>query len=211
MAAIDKTYLNSYKEYQELIRWCEGKSFTLSNGDVIYPSKFIYDYWIEEDFIKDGKPCFRPVWNTPMYLDIWVIRNCPLPFMQRVYKDMFEEDYDKIKEGTSNYDTFKRNGVGKNLHYKIISKYRLPFKSNDLVWDFSISGYEWDYNYKHKTWYHAYEALPWNSNRCTIKGNVSKKKLYRIIRRWNLPKGVTINATCMYGRYIIKTLQITIK
>ena len=47
MAAIDKTYTSSWEEYQLLVEWCRGKFFTLENGDVIYPSKYIYE-WSKE-------------------------------------------------------------------------------------------------------------------------------------------------------------------
>lgn len=42
MAGIDKTYITSYEDYKKVVDWCKDKSFKLSNGQVIYPSDFIY-------------------------------------------------------------------------------------------------------------------------------------------------------------------------
>ena len=208
MAGIDKTYTSSWEEYRSLVEWCKDKSFVLKNGDVVRPSRYIYK-WQKEDF--DGEREI-PVWNTPTYLDIWLIRNCPLEFIQERLKEQYgggwsktaftehndDDMYYKILTHTSPYDTFQRNGSHRfYVHYVLNNK----FKDDDLVWWIDIRGCGWWYNEKHKMWYHDDEALPISSSCAHYRGNISKRKLARMIKRWNLPKGtqvlfkVIINAT----------------
>ena len=128
MAAIDKTYTSSWKDYMSLVEWCKDKSFVLKNGDVIRPSNYIYK-WQEEEFDGEHE---RPVWNTPVYLDIWLIRNCPIEFIQERLKEQYgggwsktaftehndDDMYYKILTHTSPYDTFQRNGSHRfSVHY----------------------------------------------------------------------------------------------
>ena len=217
MAAIDKTYTNSWKEYQLLVEWCKGKSFTLKNGDIIKPSDYIYD-WNEENF--DGVKLL-PVWNTPTYLDIWLIRNCPIGFIQDRLKEQYsggwskeaftshndDDMYHQILTFSSPYDTFQRNGSHKfNIKYSINNK----FKDDNLYWWIDIMGLGWWYNEKHQTWYHNDEALPISSNVARLKGNMSKRRLARIIKKWDLPKGTEICFVGNYNRYIQKKFTVTI-
>ena len=218
MAAIDKTYINNWNDYKALVDWCKDKSFTLSNGDIIKPSYFIYNY-TEENF-NDRKEI--PVWNTPIYLDIWLIRNCPLKFIQDRLKEQYgtgyskefiisheyEDTYHKILNYTSQYDNYERNGS-----HKFSVKYTLndKFKDDNLVWWVQIFELGWWYNEKHKTQYHDDEALPIHSNVCIFKGNLNKRKLARLIKKWNLPKGTIVNFSGEYKRYIMKNFNVTIK
>lgn len=68
MAGIDKTYTSSWGEYQSLVEWCRGKSFTLKNGDIIYPREYIYQ-WGKEDF--DGKKDL-PVRCSNQFMDVHI-------------------------------------------------------------------------------------------------------------------------------------------
>ena len=218
MASIDKTYTNSWEDYCSLVEWCKGKSFALKNGDIIRPSNYIYK-WDEENF--DGKKEL-PIWNTPTYLDIWLIRNCPLAFIQDRLKEQYgggwskeaftshndEDMYHQILNYTSPYDTYKRIGSHRfSIKYKINNK----FKDDDLTWWIDILELGWWYNEKHNAWYHDDEALPISSNVAHFNGNISKRKLARIIKKWNLPKGTKIRFRGDYKRYIQKEFVATIK
>lgn len=218
MAAIDKTYTNNWDDYQSLIEWCKGKSFVLQNGDVIYPSRYIYD-WEKEDF--DGKKEF-PVWNTPIYLDIWLIRNCPLKFIQdrlkeqygggwskTAFKDHNDADmYYQILSYNSPYDVVRSNGSHKfSIKYKKNEK----FKDDNLFWTAKVIDNNWWYNDEHNMWYHDNEALPISSNCAHFVGNITKRKLARLIKHWNLPKGTQITFKGDFKRYIVKEFIVTIR
>ena len=166
MAGIDKTYTSSWEEYRSLVEWCKDKSFVLKNGDVVRPSRYIYK-WQKEDF--DGEREI-PVWNTPTYLDIWLIRNCPIEFIQERLKEQYgggwsktaftehnnDDMYYRILTHTSPYDTFQRNGSHRfSVHYVLNNK----FKDDDLVWWIDIRGCGWWYNEKHKMWYHLLDRV----------------------------------------------------
>lgn len=218
MAGIDKTYTNNWDDYQSLIEWCKGKSFVLQNGDVIYPSRYIYD-WEKEDF--DGKKEF-PVWNTPIYLDIWLIRNCPLKFIQdrlkeqygggwskTAFKDHNDDDmYYQILSYNSPYDVVRSNGCHKfSIKYKKNEK----FKDDNLFWTVRVIDNNWWYNDEHNMWYHDNEALPISSNCAHFVGNITKRKLARLIKHWNLPKGTQIKFKGDFKRYIVKEFIVTIR
>lgn len=218
MAAIDKTYTSSWEDYQSLIEWCKGKSFTLKNGDIIYPSNYIFE-WSKEDF--DGEREL-PVWNTPNYLDIWLIRNCPLNFIQERLKEQYgggwskeaftghndDDMYHHILNHTSPYDTYQRVGSHK---FTIKHRFNNRFKDDGLCWWVQILGCGWWYNKEHKAWYHNDEALPIDSNCEHLKGALSKRRLARLIKRWNLPKGTEILFVGDYKRYVQKEFVVTIR
>lgn len=53
-------------------------------------------------------------------MDKWLIRNCPIDFIQKRLKEQYGNDYDDIKNG--NCEMYERNGLGKNIHFKVIKK-----------------------------------------------------------------------------------------
>ena len=108
MAGIDKTYTSSWEEYSSLVEWCKDKSFVLKNGDVVRPSRYIYK-WQKEDF--DGEREI-PVWNTPTYLDIWLIRNCPIEFIQERLKEQYGGGWSKTAFTEHNDD---------DMYYRILT------------------------------------------------------------------------------------------
>ena len=217
MAAIDKTYTSSWEDYQLLVEWCKGKSFTLKNGDVIKPSNYIYE-WERESF--DGEREL-PIWNTPTYLDIWLIRNCPLGFIQDRLKEQYgggwskeaftdhndKDMYHQILHYRSPYDVWRSKGSHK---FSIKYEENHKIKDDDLVWWVTVIDDGWWYNEKHNMWYHNDEALPINSNYAHFRGNISKRKLARLIKRWDLPKGTQIRFVGDYKRYIQKEFTVTI-
>ena len=218
MAAIDKTYTSSWEEYQSLVEWCRDKSFTLKNGDVIRPSRYIYE-WDKECF--DGEKSL-PVWNTPTYLDIWLIRNCPLKFIQDRLKEQYgggwskeaftdhndEDMYHQILYYRSPYDVWRGKGSHK-FTIKYVANEKI--KDDDLHWWVDVLTSGWWYNDKHNMWYHNDEALPISCNLANFKGNISKRKLARLIKRWDLPKGTQIRFVGDYKRYIQKEFIVTIR
>ena len=106
------------------------------------------------------------------------------------------------------YHTFQRNGSHRfSVHYVLNNK----FKDDDLVWWIDIRGCGWWYNEKHKMWYHDDEALPISSSCAHYRGNINKRKLARMIKRWNLPKGTQVLFKGDYKRHIQKQFIVTIR
>ena len=229
MAGIDKTYLTSYDDYKKVIDWCRDKSFKLSNGQVIYPSDFIYyPYITEEEFGTE-----RVLWNTPTYFDIWLIRNCPFDFIQNRLKEQYgggwsktaftdhnENLYEQIKNGTSPYDTYKRPDTGKIKIDLISGK---PFRASSMHWfietpywikDKKTNGNILWYNEDVDQWYTNKEVLPWTSSCKTKKGPLTKKNIVNMVRKWKLPKGtqMTFDGTCVINgkRYLVTQYLISI-
>ena len=93
MAYIDKTYFTTYEQWKQVRDWCEDK---IVNCNGIYHVKDYLNYnnltkvefdSYKEEFIKNycknynttreeaSKHFTLILWNTPTWLDIWLIRN----------------------------------------------------------------------------------------------------------------------------------------
>ena len=230
MAGIDKTYIHSYEQYKEVYDWCKGKEVTLKNGVTFKPVDFLYKITEEEfnrwkneyvercstDFSREDleKHYEYPLWNTPTYFDIWLIRNCPITFIQDRLKVQYGEEYEQIKNYTSPYDTYQRNGIGKKFHYKVIKRPKhksLKYKRRIYWWievktsDSRCLNFDDENNY----WSDFYEAVPFNT---TIK-RVFRKKLsihaiIRMIKKWNLPNNsIVVIDGIFYEDWIIKVYK----
>lgn len=57
-------------------------------------------------------------------MDKWLIKNCPINFIQSRLKEQYKSDYDVIKNG-NNCKVYKRDRLGKNIHFKIIKNHIL--------------------------------------------------------------------------------------
>lgn len=226
MAAIDKTYVHTWAQYEMVKDWCIGKSFTLKDGTVIRPINYLYNHWNEEEITEQSEkdPNFEfPIWNTPTYLDIWLIKNCPIPFIQDRLKQQYGSEIEDIKNGISEYDEFKRNGLGKKLRFSVIKKpdFNIRFtprkKGIHSWWSVDIykecveeNGYEWKdnwwYNEDLDRWTCTTELCTFTTSCAYIK-HFNLKKLLRKLRKWDLPAGLTIyiQGPWVGQRYIIKT------
>ena len=142
MSYIDKTYVSTYKQFKEVRDWCKGKIVETDNGIKYHAEDFLIDKNMTEDYFNNWKKevienrmrnygetyekAYKnaeiPLWNTPFYFDRWLIKNCPIQFIQDRLKYQYDDEYEQIKNGTSAYDTYKRTGLGKNFHYKVIRK-----------------------------------------------------------------------------------------
>lgn len=106
MAAIDKIYLSSYKEYKEFLDWC-------NNQPVIYDkyhkpcklSDYVYKY--TDTWESKSKPVFK----GPYYLDAYLIRNCPINSVQKEliinYGYWSQERIKRYYEDVKNWDVSK--------------------------------------------------------------------------------------------------------
>lgn len=217
MAGIDKTYIKTYNQYKEVCDWCKDivVTFDINKKISFKPSDFINEY-TEDDFNQLPENGELVLWNTPCYMDKWLIRNCPIDFIQKRLKEQYHDYYDDIKNG--NCEMYERNGLGKDIHFKVIKKpwtynrfnfiYRdrqnklRVYKDNKMgVWNIRIEDEDcyWFYNEQYDYWTNTNEGFPFNSSTCTIKKkNLNIKSIYRYLRKWNLPAGLKITIENIY-------------
>lgn len=195
-----------------------------------------------DDWEFNAKNYFDVVlWNTPTYVDIWLIRNCPFEEIQNRLKEQYgggwsktaftdyndSDLYEQIKNGTSIYDTFQRNGLGKKAKIKFHNIVGSWCRNKDCWWRIEVNPYwlnnkrtqfessTW-YNEDDDMWYWSQEAMPWTSSSCTKDGCLTKKNIVNLIKKWNLPKGsiVTFENIMDFkgkGRYIMHSFFVEVK
>ena len=237
MSYIDKTYISTYQQFTQVRNWCRDKKVKLKNGLTYNAIDFLaypdmteneFNEWKNEviqnhmkiynESQEEAEKHFEiPLWNTPTYFDIWLIRNCPIDFIQNRLKEQYDEDYEKIKNYNSDYDTYQRNGLGKHFHYKIIKKpnwtYRYKFtytdKNNKLktykenekpMWFVELKDLSnnndklmWSANQKYNYWTNWHEALPFSCSSMIIrKKNLNIHNIIRMIKKWDLPANTQV-------------------
>ena len=208
MAGIDCTYTKSWKEYQDLIKWAKDKVFVCPNGIKMYPTDYIYE-WDKEDWDNiDGE---KRVMNTSHTMDYFLIKHCPLQFVQDRMLEVYDKDFvQKIINETSEYDKYSRN-VGTKV--KIISypqfgnKTKLQEPKKWFVWieaeafeknEFDMTDYL-HYNEDYDYWVDdERNELGYGSSNVAHKKIKSLKAMIRQIRKWKFPKGTIVT---MQGRY----------
>ena len=188
MAAIDKTYAKTWQEYQDLVNWVEHNKFICPNGDVL---EMCHYGWSKQDF--DGET-ERPVLNTTQEQDYFIIKYCPLQFVQDRMKEVYDEEYyNSVKNGTSPYDVFSKEGklgTGKIKLQKLRGRGK---KYKYVYWTQSLS-YGLRYYDETNKWLWPNELGNWNTN--TADRCHSIKALIRQIRKWQLPKGTGLTLDC---------------
>lgn len=251
MAAIDKTYLYRWEDYEALLNWCKSVgAVTDDYGLTIIPLNWLWEYskeefedsinrqikecwehyhkglykesldkgWISKEDYDNWVPLKHiwgiPVWNTSTRLDIFLIRNCPLEFIQDRLKEQYgggwskqaftdHNDinmYEQIKNKISPYDTFKRNGLGKNIR---IAKHNFPkpfhirggfYYNTTIHVEFPEGQHGWYYG-DHDYWPLPDERFLYSggSSSCAnFKGHISPKALFRKFQKWDFPKGTKV-------------------
>ena len=245
MSYIDKTYIVDYQQFTEVRDWCKGKIVETDNGLKYHAENFLIDKDMTEDYFNNWKKevienrmrnygetyeeAYKnaeiPLWNTPFYFDRWLIKNCPIQFIQDRLKYQYDYEYEQIKNGTSVYDTYKRNGLGKNFHYKVICKpnwkprYKFTYvdrfgndtcyKENRKPWWLitiddtkTVNPVSWWVNTEHNYWTCSEEGLPFNSNMMDIKRkNLNIHAIIRMIKKWDLPEGSQVKVLNRYFNY----------
>lgn len=245
MAGIDKTYVSNWSTFKEIRDWAENQSFTLKNGKKIdLIDYFYYPDLTEEEFNKykeDYNKIYPEyeyeivLWNTPTYVDIWLIRNCPFEIIQDRLKEQYsggwsktaftdhnEDDlYTQIKEYRSIYDTYQRNGLGKKAKVTFHNLFGNPIRDKNVFWWIEVDPYwlgkkrtsikisPW-YNETDDMWYWDKEAMPWTSNSCHRRGSMTKKNIVNLIKKWDLPKGTIVKFRTEMGRYLYHEFYCTV-
>lgn len=245
MAYIDKTYFSTYEQWKQVRDWCDDKIVEFNKTQIYHVKNYLYYTDLtevefnsyKEEFIKSHCKNYNTtreealnnfsmvLWNTPVWLDIWLIRNCPINFIQDRLKCQYGDEYAQIKNKTSRYDTYKRNGLGKNFHYKIICKpnwkprYNFHcinrfdndnyYKEKQTPWWFIAiedtkikNSISWFANTKYNYWTNSEEGLPFDSNMMNIKRkNLNIHAIIRMIKKWNLPAGSQVKVLNNYFNY----------
>lgn len=245
MAAIDKTYIYDWETFKEIRDWAKNKSFVLKNGEKInLIDYFYYPNLTEKEFNeykteyeKEYSGCIFEIvlWNTPIYVDIWLIRNCPFEFIQDRLKEQYgggwsktaftdhndEDMYTQIKEHRSIYDTYQRNGLGKKAKIKFYNLFGSFIRDKKCFWSIEVNppwlkgkpinfnSSSW-YNETDDMWYWNEEAMPWTCSCCHKKGTMTKKNIVNLIKKWNLPKGTIVQFSVQIGRYLYHEFYCTV-
>ena len=159
MAAIDKIYLSTYDQYIQFRNWLiEQPKLKDKYGKEVSLMKYFFDYcdkkyWFDEN----GKDVTHPVYSAPYYVDAYIIRNCPLDFVQeelmlnyghwsqerihRFYEDIKNWDvskgecpyWAKLEDFIFNEDgTMSIKGLKKSSYEEILDGelYTLPYRTN---------------------------------------------------------------------------------
>ena len=172
-----------------------------------------YDNFIPFDHVSG-----IPIWNTPRHFDVWLIRNCPFEFIQDRLKEQYgggwsketftnpDEDnmYLQIKNKTSCYDTYQRNGLGKNIH---INKNLFPVFRSKLTC--CVSTYIEIELPDESVWYNdEYDCWPsrndlrnqsnGSSSSFSTKGHMKPKTIFRKLQKWDLPEGSKVHVEYFY-------------
>lgn len=175
------------------------------------------------------------LWNTPTYVDIWLIRNCPFEIIQDRLKEQYsggwsktaftdhnnDDLYTQIKEHRSIYDTYQRNGLGRKAKVTFHNLFGNSIRDKNCFWWIEVDPYwlrnkrtsietsPW-YNEDVNMWYWDTEAMPWTSNICTKRGSMTKKNIVNLIKKWNLPKGTIVKFRTEMGRYLYHEFYCTV-
>lgn len=202
MAGIDKTYTNSFEEYQQLVDWAKDKEIVFNKKQKKRLSDYIYQ-WNEEDFISE-----LPVMNTPNYIDIYLIQNCPIKFVQDRMKEVYSEE--SIKEFNDINFPIEFPKDYKQNRKVIISKYKnLPLYNKGInshsCWWLQSNDFDWDFDDDNKVWVNRSLYYPSNTNTSHHK---TIKSLVRFLRKQYLPSGLEFRLS---GRYVGEEFTIKIK
>ena len=105
MAAIDKIYLNSYKEYKEFQEWLlKQPKLKDKYGTEVSIYAYFFDWWDDPKDWENNNS--HPVFSAPYYVDAYVIKNCPLEYVQKElmvnYGYKTQEDIDEMYKSVIN-------------------------------------------------------------------------------------------------------------
>ena len=221
MAGIDKTYIKSYKELKDFINWAEKIIYTCPNGIIFKPKDYIYSSCLDkseeeiQEILKHHPEI--PIMNTPQDLDYFLIKDCPLDFIQERMKEVYGEEYiESILNGDSEFDKFVYPETGNKIKIietpktkKAISWFNCQGKKKGYYSIFVENSYCF-YNEDLDKWM-MFDEL--GSSMCSM-GTIqtksrSLKSLIRRIKKWNLPKGSIIqfygngNQSESFGKLLI--------
>ena len=132
---------------------------------------------------KEGKG-EMVLWNTPIFFDIWLIRHCPLDFIQERLKQQYASCYIELKEKRSEYDLYIRPAAS--------SHFKLPRVLPKGVFWWEIRAQDFYYNENLDEWHHWLECREFSDISYSFKGSLDERKLARLISKWGFPAGTKL-------------------
>ena len=175
------------------------------------------DYYSDPIHVQEAKewngPDWEPepggvgelvLWNTPTYFDIWLIRECPLDFIQDRLKQQYGKSYTEIKERRSEYDQYVRPAA--SSHFRFSSRVLPKIKSKWLWWNIRVKDFYYDED--QDKWYHWLECREYTGCSVELKGSLGKRKLARKLKKWGFPAGTVIE---VFGNFVGLKYKVTIK
>lgn len=212
MAAIDKIYVNSYKEYKEFEKWLlEQPKLKDKYGKEVSIYRYFFNWWDDPKYWSNEE---HAIFSAPYYVDAYIIRNCPLDYIQKNLMLNYGSSYQEILDGEIYNSPSAEGTYETGKHFKIIKK---PFHRGNYPmsyikygikrhpkWDISVSGYMWWHSAKNKigTWDFLEEFVVsdgWSSSNSYCP---SLRSIKRRILKWKLPVGTVVTLNGMYvGEY----------
>lgn len=216
MAAIDKTYVNA-KEFKQAYDWCKKiGEVTLPNSRVFSPMAFLKSYNNVDDPEFNWNRDIYVLWNTPMWFDRWLWRECPLVFVRDRLCDQYDDDslnefdnwsyddpFNNLDFGMQHY-TFIKTPVGpayKYLQRKARVKNPWPGNCKQLTYFITIVPMdsnniydEMAYDEFTDSWY-KYGDMPTTGEyvwQMYHKNPPTKKSILRQLRKWYIPRGYKV-------------------
>lgn len=216
MAGIDKTWCQSYAEFDEFKHWAINNKFKTPYGEIIDFTRCMYSFdRTPEELMEELKNCRSIlVMNTSLVEDYYLIKYCDIPFVQSRMKSVYSaEEYESIKNGTSEFDTFNRNSIA-GTRVKCIQE--SEFGKKDFLYkrkgrkfmidhwiEAASTDYRLWYNENLNHWIIYGRELEYHDSNVCHKPIKSRKALIRQIRNWKLPKGSIVRWTgCYYSDQI---------
>lgn len=135
MAAIDKIYVNSYQEFKKFKEWClKQPKLKDKYGKEVSITSYLFYGWDNPEYW----PGNHPIFSAPYYVDAYIIRNCPLSYIQKElmfnYGHNTQEDinemYQIVLNRTKEEQELIDNG---NYPYKPISYWWLSLSDFSVV------------------------------------------------------------------------------
>lgn len=202
MAAIDKIYVKDIKQYDEFADWCRKQPpLTDKYGVQVALTRYLYDRPTDES-LNDF-----PAFMAPYYVDAYVIRNCPLDYIQDELKLNYGSSYQEIKDGKlytsvltdAEYEMGKHytcimrpyyGNVNKPVKGKWFVDVVLPKGFPHFIWHHDTGGIgTWDFS-------DEFVVCTWASSGTTCP---TMKSITRRIQKWKLPVGSKV---ILSGRYV---------
>lgn len=204
MAAIDKLYVKSYEQFIKFKEWCEkqppikdkyGKDCTLIS--------YLFS-WCTEDWWQDKES--SPIFQAPCFIDAYIIRNCPLDFIQESIKWNYGDSYKKILNNELYTSPSIDCEYGK--HFTILQRptygnVNRPYRG---TWRVDVMGYDLWYNHnfdifkskEYGTWDNILEFV--ESEYISSSTFVpSMRTLRRLLtKKWKFPVGTVLRVTSRY-------------
>ena len=202
MAGIDKTWCQSIMEHDAFKHWAINNKFKTPYGEIIDFTYCMYNFDSTlEELMEELNNCRSIlVMNTSMVEDYYLIKYCDIPFVQSRMKSVYSEEYyERIKNGTSEFDTFNRDSIA-GTRVKCIQESKFgkkdflsKRKGKRFMMDYWIevdNECQWVfYNEQFNHWVMCDKELMNHDTNVCHKPIKSRKALIRQIKKWKLPKG----------------------